>query len=56
MPTSVVTPVHGSGFDSHVYQILLQIYTQGVSKISHELTLQKLEQEKYLIQKAKQAP
>ncbi|GMT38180.1 hypothetical protein NHP20013_02430 [Helicobacter bizzozeronii] len=56
MPTSVVTPVHGSGFDSHVYQILLQIYTQGVSKVSHELTLQKLEQEKYLIQKAKQAP
>ncbi|BDQ26915.1 HpaA family protein [Helicobacter heilmannii] len=53
MPTSVVTPIRGEGFDSNVYQILMQIYAQGVHKISEALDSDQLMGYRYLVQKFK---
>ncbi|WP_163534584.1 HpaA family protein [Helicobacter suis] len=55
MPVSVVTPIHGSGFDSNVYQILSQIYAQGVEKISRKLRSDDLMRYNYLVQKFKKS-
>ncbi|BEG56803.1 hypothetical protein NHP21005_04910 [Helicobacter sp. NHP21005] len=53
MPTSVVTPIRGEGFDSNVYQILTQIYAQGVHKISQALDPDQLMDYRYLVDKFK---
>ncbi|BDQ28536.1 HpaA family protein [Helicobacter ailurogastricus] len=53
MPTSVVTPIRGEGFDSNVYQILMQIYAQGVHRISQTLDPDQLTGYRYLVEKFK---
>ncbi|BCZ19331.1 hypothetical protein NHP190012_09730 [Helicobacter sp. NHP19-012] len=53
MPTSVVTPIRGEGFDSNVYQILTQIYAQGVHKISQALDADQLMDYHHLVEKFK---